>query len=239
MTIDDPLGLAKYVQSEESVREIIKGVGNNALAISSETTGIAEASRTLQERIIALEADVTPQILRVSRELVSYLGNGYFETDIALKCDDEERAKNDISYNLNLAVKKCNITATIERRMKYGGMTYVNSCLWDRGKIVISPTKGKVGIFYKCGKSGEDRSYSLASDFWFETRNAEKAFRILANDYVKLGTPVYMMDFIRDYARLPLKIADAVAKMKLEHTARHKFLEKNAEEVVQLAEGTR
>ena len=105
-------------------------------------------------------------------------------------------AKDDISYNLNLTVKNCNITAIIERRMKYGGMTNVNHWLWNKGKIVISPQKGKLGIFYEEGENWE-RDYSLASDFWFGTRNAEKAFRILANDYVRLGTPVCMMDFIR------------------------------------------
>ena len=91
MTKHDPHGLAKYVQSEENIRQVISGVGTNALVISNKATRIAEASKTLQQRIIALEADVTPQILRVSSELVSCLKGGYFETDIALKCDDEER----------------------------------------------------------------------------------------------------------------------------------------------------
>ena len=154
MTKHDPHGLAKYVQSEENIRQVISGVGTNALVISNKATRIAEASKTLQQRIIALEADVTPQILRVSSELVSCLKGGYFETDIALKCDDEERAKDDISYNLNLTVKNCNITAIIERRMKYGGMTNVNHWLWNKGKIVISPQKENWAYFMRKEKIG-------------------------------------------------------------------------------------
>lgn len=254
-TIDDPLGLAKYVQTEERLRETIKAVGNDALAISSETTGIAETSRTLQDRIIALEADVTPQILRVSSELVSYLGNGRFQTDIALKCDDEERAKKDRCYNLNLAVKNGKLTAMIERVRGEGNQWYE-----DKAEIVIKPRKGKIGIAYQTFRNGYiiyeniGNNWGLASPT--RTKNAKEAFRTFADDYIKLGTPAYITDFVRtegkrpqnpayimafvrDYARLPLKIADAVAKMKLEHTARHEFLERNAEEVVALAEGTR
>ena len=187
MTKHDPHGLAKYVQSEENIRQVISGVGTNALVISNKATRIAEASKTLQQRIIALEADVTPQILRVSSELVSCLKGGYFETDIALKCDDEERAKDDISYNLNLTVKNCNITAIIERRMKYGGMTNVNHWLWNKGKIVISPQKENWAYFMRKEKIGSGTIVLHQTLVW--NQECRKSIQDFGKRLCQIGNP--------------------------------------------------
>lgn len=238
MTKYDPLGLDPLVKQEEARRKLLESVERDASALQSIHTDAAQTAMTVEEKkkakddemkreIIAVEREVSPDILKVARTIDQIVNGEVFSTDVQLKCQDEKCGSyytyipQNKHYFAKVTVKDGLLEVRIKHQRQDPDVRYNNQNN-EEATICINTEREKIKVYYTVRERQGEGTYRISR--W--TRKSTKAFRFLAEDAVEKNNPFYINDFISMYKTIPEILAKAIAKMSEEQEAKKRQLER-------------
>lgn len=246
MTKHDPLGLTPYVKQEEERRKLLESVEKDAMALSSTNDDAKKTAMSVEEQkrekdearkreIIAVEKDVSPDILKVARTIDQIVNNEVFSTNVELSCYDRNCYRhygyNDkVHYGAKVTLKDGLIEVVINHNRQDPEMRYAHR-YDEEATISIDTENDKIKLFYSVRNHNGKGLYRISR--W--TRKSPRAFRFMAEDAMKAenedkkaDNKLYINDFIDMYKAVPEILGKAIAKMKEEQEAKKKQLEREA-----------